>query len=580
MSPQKKSDPKSAAKKAKKPAAGRKTLPKTAKVSKPAVEKRAVGRRASTLKPIESAGPQNRRKTAIRTGESVQRQESRYRMILEETAFGYGELDLDGNFTFINDAGARNIGYTPAEIVGKNFQTITDAARQKKLRAIFNKIFKTGKPVKGIEVEFLHKDGSPRITEMSANVILDDQGKPAGFRGLARDITERRQAEAELKLGEARLQSLFEIMQSSVPDEKELLDKALDHAIRLTGSKIGYIYYYNEKTKQFTLNTWSKDVMKECLVTEPQTVYELEKTGIWGEAVRQRKPIILNDYKAPNPLKKGYPEGHVHLRRFLTIPVFSGKIIIAVVGVANKEETYDHSDIRQLTLLMEAVWTLSERKRMEEELFKKEEGYRTILEVLDEGYCEMDLLGNITFVNHAGARIIGLTPGEMIGTNFRQYVSQTTLDELLNRFKEIYKIRRPIKRFEMEYINQDGIHRYLEVSGVLMIDHAGKPVGFRGLAHDITQSKWTEEALLQSEAKYYSIVENIGNTYFETDLRGYLTFFNERLCDDLGYSRSELLRMSHRELQDAENAKKNLSDLQPGLPNRPGRTQLYIRSPP
>lgn len=77
----------------------------------------------------------------------------------------------------------------------------------------------------------------------------------------------------------------------------------------------------NFVTKQFTLNTWSAGVMEQCMVVEKNTIYDLEKTGIWGEAVRQRKPIIINDFDAPNSLKKGYPQGHVQLHKYLTIPV-------------------------------------------------------------------------------------------------------------------------------------------------------------------------------------------------------------------------------------------------------------------
>lgn len=58
--------------------------------------------------------------------------------------------------------------------------------------------------------------------------------------------------------------------------------------------------------------------------------------GLWGEVVRQRAPIIVNDYHASNQLKKGYPEGHVMIRNFLSVPVFQEGRIVAVVGAANK----------------------------------------------------------------------------------------------------------------------------------------------------------------------------------------------------------------------------------------------------
>ena len=108
--------------------------------------------------------------------------------------------------------------------------------------------------------------------------------------------------------------------------------------------------------------------MQECAIGNPQTIYQLEKTGIWGEAVRQARPIIVNDFQAPHPLKKGQPEGHAPLFKYLTIPVFSGERIVAVAAVANKATDYDPADVRQLTLMMDAVWKIAARQRAEEEL--------------------------------------------------------------------------------------------------------------------------------------------------------------------------------------------------------------------
>jgi PAS domain S-box-containing protein len=184
----------------------------------------------------------------------------------------------------------------------------------------------------------------------------------------------------EIELNNLRLESLLKISQFQTTSIQELLDFALEEAIQLTNSKIGYIYFYNETTRQFTLNTWSKEVMDECRVANPQTVYDLDSTGCWGEAVRQRKTIVMNNYAEENPIKKGIPQGHVSLIKFLTIPVFSGGKIVAVAGVANKNEDYNNADIRQLNLLMDAVWKISERisliHRLEKEKEKAEQSDR------------------------------------------------------------------------------------------------------------------------------------------------------------------------------------------------------------
>lgn len=102
--------------------------------------------------------------------------------------------------------------------------------------------------------------------------------------------------------------------------------------------------------------------MAECAVIEKLTKYQLSKMGLWGEVVRQRKAIIINDFQSPNPLKKGYPEGHVPLTKFMSVPIFIEDRIVACVGLANKYEDYDHDDIYHVTALMHGVWNHKERQ--------------------------------------------------------------------------------------------------------------------------------------------------------------------------------------------------------------------------
>ena len=182
------------------------------------------------------------------------------------------------------------------------------------------------------------------------------------------DITDRKRAEAEVKLNEARLASLLRISQFPSTSTQELLDYALEEAIALTASQIGYIYTYDETAQQFTLNTWSRDVMPACSVIAPRTIYQLAETGLWGEAVRQAGPVMVNDFQEINPLKKGYPPGHAKLDKFLTIPIFHQGRIVAVAGVANKATDYEAADVKQLTLMMEVVWQIVERQRAEAEV--------------------------------------------------------------------------------------------------------------------------------------------------------------------------------------------------------------------
>ncbi len=214
--------------------------------------------------------------------------------------------------------------------------------------------------------------------EITVDPLTDANGRYRGAVHVIRDITMRKWAEEELIRGQNRLKSLNNILQYQTDSIQKLLDYSLEEAIRITGSRIGYIYYYSEKTQEFTLNSWSKEVMAECRVTNPETLYHLDKTGIWGEAVRQRRPIVINEYEQADPLKKGYPQGHVHLKRFLTVPIFQNDRIVATVGMANKEQPYEDADVLQLSLLMGAVWEQVERKRTVDENRRLEEQFRQV----------------------------------------------------------------------------------------------------------------------------------------------------------------------------------------------------------
>ena len=199
---------------------------------------------------------------------------------------------------------------------------------------------------------------------------------------------------------------------------------------------------------------------------------------------------------------------------------------------------------------------ITERKKMEETIHQSGERYRTILESTQEGYFENDLAGNFTFVNDAMSKSFGYIREELIGMNNRQYTDETTSKKMYKIYNRIYKTGEPVRAVEGEYFRKDGTKGFNELSISLIRDLEGKPIGFRGIARDVTERKRAEEALRQSEEKYRAIIENIEDGYFEIDLDGNFTFFNESLCEIHGYPKEELMGMNNRKYADKENAKK------------------------
>jgi len=372
------------------------------------------------------------------------------------------------------------------------------------------------------EYRWLQDDGTPRF---------DSTGQFLGYIGYCLDISDLKEAEAATKQNEARLESLLRINQHPAADIQELLDFTLNEAITLTGSTIGYIYFYDATKQEFTLNSWSGEVIQQCNVAEPQTVYHLEKTGLWGEAVRQAHPLVINDFSAPNPLKKGVPQGHVPLERYLTIPVFSEEQIVAVVAVANKSEDYNDSDTRQLTLMMDAVWKIVQRKQANEALRKSEEQYRRIVQTALEGIWGMDATMRTTFVNPHLAAMLGYAPEEMLGRPIEDFIWQ---EDLPDHFLQV-RDRKQGKnsRYDRRLRHKDGHAVWTRVSASAVQDSDGRFAGSFCMFTDITERKRAEEEhkRLQTQLQQAHKMEAIG-----TLAGGIAHDFNNILGAILGYA--------------------------------------------
>jgi signal transduction histidine kinase len=205
------------------------------------------------------------------------------------------------------------------------------------------------------------------------------QGEDRTFKELARENAELRRrvddlerhvraleaSEDALKLDEARLEALLKLVQMSGASEQDIADFALEEAVRLTGSEVGWMGAIDESGHLVTLYNFSSRARQECEVTGRPHSFNLKNAGIWAEPIFRKEPVILNDYPAPNPVKKGFPEGHIELRNFLAVPVFDDGQVVAVAEVGNKRTDYDRSDVRQLALLMAGVWPIILRKRAE-----------------------------------------------------------------------------------------------------------------------------------------------------------------------------------------------------------------------
>jgi PAS domain S-box-containing protein len=141
----------------------------------------------------------------IRVEEALRESEEKYRTILNSIQEGYYETDLGGNFTFFNHSLCGILGFTPGEMMGMNNRQYMSPDAAKRVYNTFNRVFQTGEPAETFDWDIIAKDGTHKAVEASVALIRDSKGAPVGFRGVVRDITERRRTEEQAKLHQQQL---------------------------------------------------------------------------------------------------------------------------------------------------------------------------------------------------------------------------------------------------------------------------------------------------------------------------------------------------------------------------------------
>ncbi len=406
--------------------------------------------------------------------EALRQSEERYRNILESIRDGYSESNLSGNFTFVNDATCRHLGYTREELIGMNYHQYADEENAKKIKTFYTEIYRTGIPIEAKELELTRKDGTKAIYEISASLMRDSERKPIGFQGTSRDVTQRKKSEEALRQSEERYRTILENMQEGY-FEVDLAGNFTfvnDAECRNLG--------YSKKEELIGVNNQQytdKENAKKLFQAFNQVYRTGEPAkGLVYEFIRKDGTKAFNELSA-SLLKdsEGKPVG------------FRG-------------------NARDIT----------DRKKTEDALKKSEEKYRTILESIDEGIYEVDLAGNFTFVNNAMARIFGYPKEELMGMNNRQYTDQENAKKLFQSFNQVYRTGETSAECGYEIARKDGTRRYIETSASLKKDPSGKPIGFRGIARDITNLRRAAEELqrekqaVQKLAEEREVVANIG----------------------------------------------------------------------
>ncbi|MCX7966400.1 MAG: PAS domain S-box protein, partial [Syntrophorhabdaceae bacterium] len=460
----------------------------------------------------------------------LKQSEERYRSIFENAVEGIFQTTPEGKIVAANPAWARLYGFDSPEDALRSISNIEQLYINPKDRMAFKHLLETKKEVKNFEMSLKRKDGTSIWVNINARAVRDKKGDVIYYEGTAEDITEKKKREEEIIIEHMRNSTLLKLYQMSDEPLERITDFVLEQCIIITGSEYGFIGYLNEEETLMHASLWSKKAMDVCSVDEKLVLFPIDKAGLWAETVRQKKPIIVNDYNEPNPYKKGFPKGHVQIERFLGIPLLEKDRVRVVIGLANKKEPYTDSDILHISLLLEGMWSFIKKKQMEDDLRASEERYRTVIESSNDAIVIVKD-GRHVFVNKRFYELTGYSEEEVIGNPIDFWIHPDDREKVFSIAVKRQDGQDIPSRYEFRGIHKDGSIIHIEVSASKIVLH--NETMALAFLRDVTDLKRTEAQLIQSQK-----MEAIGRL-----AGGIAHDFNNMLTVILGHTQLALLTL-------------------------------------
>ena len=393
--------------------------------------------------------------------------EEKYRTLVETLSDGIISIDEEGKIIFWNKAAEEIFGYSQKEVIGKPITMIMPEWYKEKHKKAFKKFLERGKKLKRtLEVEGLRKNGEIFPVELSFSAYKRDH--VFTFIAIARDITERKRIERELKDNEEKYRTLVELMQEgiAVDDEKENMIFVNDAFARM----LGY-----EKDELIGKNVFD-------------IVAERDKEKLMEECKKRRKGKA-SKYEIHFITKNG----NIKTAIVSAIPLYKNGKFIGSISV--------NLDI-------------TERKKAEEKLAESEALFRAIIQYSSAGMFIMQN-DKIKLVNPAFLRNVGYSEEEIKKMNYLELIYEEDREKVSNVIKKVMN-GEETDIPEFRYVTKDGKIRWGVGSGV-PIEYKEKPA-FLGTITDVTEIRKTYEMkkeFMESIAHYFFNPIAIAKGYLE-----------------------------------------------------------------